>query len=188
MTKTFDIEITKRQTLILKVQLCEPYPVGDVSASAQPVLTRDFRWYLTSESPGVPATYQDYRALTPLIQSSVAANGLVTFSYLPATVLQSSFDTSTGLITVFFPFGNTYREPPSFEVDEGASPRTYSYYVTLGQLTLVEGYVRMSKALATVDSGLPGAGACQISSEYAPTDGSLPETSAPSGGPWLAGV
>ena len=188
MTKTFDIEITKKQTLVLKVQLCEPYPTGGVSASAQPILTQDFRWYLTQESPGVPATYTDYRAGPPLIQLDIAANGLVTFDYLPATVLQSSFDQSSGLITVLFPFGNTYREPPYLERDKGASPRTYYYYVTLGQLTLVQGYVRMSKALATVDSGLPGAEACQVSSEYETTDGSLPETSGPSGGPWLAGV
>lgn len=191
MTKQFDFEINRKQTLILKVQLCEPYPIGGVSAYAQPVLTKSFRFYYgppgTSASPQASVLYEADTALRTLLVRN--ADGSVSLPsdrlpVVPPTDLQTSFDTSSGLITVLFPFGITYREPPYFEMDLNASPRRYFYSVSLGQQKLAYGFVRMSPSLASNDNSDTPA-ACAISSEYESAGGATPEQS---GGPWLAGV
>jgi len=153
---SFNVLVKKKEAVAIRLQLCQPYPSGSVTASATPIMTQrrlllrpDFfvQGALPSGYQAVPTDYFERFPGDTLPQTIVwdATAQLWRSSPRPDVWLSSSYSQTTGIATITIPFGTSFQRFPSDEFDPGHSPRLYVVVVRFNGAEIASGTVDIAE-------------------------------------------
>jgi len=165
MSYPFTVTVNSKKLVTLTLQLCQPYPSGFATATADPIMT-SYRFRLRPDffiqgalPDGYTTVPSDY--FEAFIGDTVPATitwdaGTQRWSSTkrPLVPLPASYSQSTGVVSVSIPFGSSFQRAPFDEFDPGYSPRTYVLSVFFNGDRIADGVVDIAE---NINDPLPAA-------------------------------
>lgn len=196
MNFQFTTVIKSKEAVTVNLQLCEPYPSGSATATANPYMT-SYRFRLRPDffiqgalPPGYQVVKSDYfeAFIGDTVPATITWNATLKrweSTPRPKVPLSASYSQSTGIISISIPFGSSFQRLPSDEFNPAYSPRTYGILVLFNGIQIANGVVEIAE---NINDPPPPAFPKVCSAETGSGSGSPNATgNGQSASPWVVG-